>query len=107
MNEIINAKPCVLGSGGIYAVVAVIMYAIMIIMACRLPKDDPHGLCCKKRSGRNSGTESMSGGDAAFGLVGSKESGSETDNTVDGQEGEQRTWVSEDNRRDVEENEII
>lgn len=49
----------------------------------------------------------MSGGDAAFGLVGSKESESETDNTADGQEGEQRTWVSEDKRRDVEENEII
>ncbi len=107
MNEIINAKPCVLGSGGVYSVVAVILYAIIMIMACRLPQDDPYGLCCKKRSGRNSGLESTSGGDVAFGLVGGKESGSETDNTTDGQEGERRNWVSEEKRRDVEENEII
>ena len=79
-----------------------------MIMACRLPQDDPYGLCCKKRSGRNSGIESTSGGDVAFGLVGSKESISETGNTAtDGQEGERRNWVSEEKRRDVEENEII
>jgi len=82
----------------------------MIIMACRLPKDDPYGLCCKKRRG-NSGNESTSTTGGQFGLLGSKESGSDNGNTTtemnDVQEGERPNWVSEEKRRDVEENEII
>ena len=108
MNEIINAKPCVLGTGGVYSVVAVIMYAIMMIMACRLPQDDPYGVCCKKRRSSSSNELSTTSGALGFGLVdgGKQESGSESDNNNEG-EGGKRNWVSEENRRDVEENEII
>lgn len=108
VNEIINSKPCVLGTGGVYSVVAVIMYAVMMIMACRLPQDDPYGVCCKKRRGSSSNELSTTSGALGFGLVdgGKQESGSESDNNNDG-EGGKRNWVSEENRRDVEENEII
>lgn len=105
VNEIINATPCVVGKGGVYSIVAVILYAVMIVMACRLPKDDPYGLCCKK-SRRGSTKESLSG--VEFGLVGGETNGSESDNTaLSGPESERPNWVSEEKKREVEENEII
>ena len=96
INEILNQEPCVIGEGGIYSAIATGLYFVMLVMACKLPQDDPYGLCCKaSQAKRNdgSGGSSSSGG---FGRLGSKSSG-----------GEDRKWVSEEPRQATEDDEII
>ncbi len=104
VNEIINQEPCVFGQGAIYSVIALVLYAIMIGMSCRLPQDDPYGLCCKKNrdSGKSDTASERSG---KFGLLGSKSSAGEDGTTAPDQKPERPNWLSEENGRKVEEDE--
>eukprot|EP00584_Thalassiosira_punctigera_P002578 CAMPEP_0172547498 /NCGR_PEP_ID=MMETSP1067-20121228/17016_1 /TAXON_ID=265564 ORGANISM="Thalassiosira punctigera, Strain Tpunct2005C2" /NCGR_SAMPLE_ID=MMETSP1067 /ASSEMBLY_ACC=CAM_ASM_000444 /LENGTH=404 /DNA_ID=CAMNT_0013334591 /DNA_START=240 /DNA_END=1452 /DNA_ORIENTATION=+ len=97
VHEILNQEPCVLGRGGLYSITALLLYALVMAMACRLPQDDPYGLCCKKRStARNNESGSEIGSPDAT-----------QDNTArSGQERERPNWISED-AKGKEENEII
>ena len=74
VNEILNQEPCVIGQGSVYSIVAILLYALVMIMACRLPQDDPYGLCCKKRSAarnnENGGGNDNSSSRSKFGLLG-------------------------------------
>jgi len=126
VNEILNQEPCVIGQGGIYSIVAILLYALAMIMACRLPQDDPYGLCCKKRSAarnnENGGGNDNSSSRSKFGLLGGTPVGGKSgtslvggsDNDVDaasnGPERERPNWLSEEATRDKvekEEQEII
>lgn len=114
VNEILNQEPCVMGQGGVYSVISIVLYAITLVMACRLPQDDPFGLCCKKASARrNEGNNNDTGSSrSGFGLLGGKSgssSGAGDDNddnaASSGQERERPNWLSEEAKK--EENEII
>lgn len=114
INEIINQKPCVLGEGGKYSVTALILYAVVMVMVCRLPKDDPYGWFCRKdkepvRSSDPVGDGASPGG-GKFGLFGSKKGNSDAENgntARSGREHERPNWLSEEQARTDEENEII
>jgi hypothetical protein len=116
ISEIINQKPCVLGEGGKYSVVALIFYAIVMVLVCSLPKDDPYGLC--RRSDREPVRSSDPVGDGASpgggisGLFGGSKKGSGdagNENTArSGREHDRPNWLSEEKAREEdEENEII
>ncbi|KAL9190593.1 hypothetical protein ACHAXT_000299 [Thalassiosira profunda] len=106
VNEILNQEPCVVGQGGVFSVVALIIYAIMWIMSCRLPKDDPYGVFCNNKDSTKSTQDGSSG---QFGLLGSKTdslgSNGESNTARTGQERERPNWMSEE--ANDEENEII
>ncbi|KAL3776055.1 hypothetical protein ACHAW5_002791 [Stephanodiscus triporus] len=117
LNEIINQKPCVLGVGGKDAVAALILYAIVMVMVCCLPKADPYGLCFRRdrepvRSFDPVGDGASPGG-GKLGILGSSKNGSsdaENGNTArSGREHDRPNWLSEEEarERDHEENEII
>jgi hypothetical protein len=117
LNEIINQKPCVLGVGGKDAVAALILYAIVMVMVCCLPKADPYGLCFRKdrepvRSFDPVGDGASPGG-GKLGIFGSSKKGNsdaEKGNTArSGREHDRPNWLSEEEARDRdhEENEII
>lgn len=113
MNEILNQEPCVVGQGGLLSAIAIAAYAIIALMACRLPQDDPYGLCCKKRSAaraeRKEGSKfqgSASGGGSKFGLLG-KSDGGGPDMPNSPEERDRPNWLSEDAKKQNEENEII
>ncbi len=107
INEIINAKPCVLGQGGKYSVTALILYAVVLVMVCRLPKDDPYGWFC--RMDKEPVRSSDPVGDGASPGGGKKGySDAENGNTArSGREHERPNWLSEEQARTDEENEII
>lgn len=97
-----------MGQGAVMSIVALVLYAIMIVLACRLPQDDPYGLCCK----RDDSPRSDTGAHGQFGLLGSGKSeisnGTSDQITGNGSNGDSRrerpNWMSEDKD---EENEII
>jgi len=99
INEILNQEPCVIGPGGIYSIAALLLYALVLVMSCKLPQDDPYAPCCKKRSAaRNGGND---GGARTF--VGSeKEAAGE-----DEEKPAQAPWLSEEKEKGENENEII
>jgi hypothetical protein len=128
INEIINQEPCILGEGGKDSVTALVLYAIVMVLVCRLPQDDPYGWCskCKKGGGRNDGYSSNNdpigdGGSAGGGksssgvLFGSSKKGSSSINDTEngnntarsGREHERPNWLSEEAAREKEEHEII
>jgi len=106
VNEILNQEPCVMGQGGIFSVIATVLYGIVLIMACRLPQDDPYGLCGKKD--RDASTTNNSNGDLSTGskfrfLGGSKKGGDSAPlGTDDDGKPERPNWLSEE-----EDNEVI
>lgn len=106
VHEILNQEPCVIGLGGIYAIVALVLYFIMVIMCCKLPQDDPYGLCCKNRNRRESAPTSS--GSGKFGLLGS----SKNEETFKGSSAqdprrERPGWLSEDASKTAEEGDEI
>ena len=130
INEIINQEPCILGEGGKDSVTALVLYAIVMVLVCRLPQDDPYGWCsrCNKGGGRNVGYSSNNdpigdggspgggGGKSSSGvLFGSSMKGSSSiddtgngNNTArSGREHERPNWLSEEAAREKEEHEII
>lgn len=91
VHEILNQEPCVIGKGGVYSAISIALYAVIMIMACRLPRDDPHGICCNKKGVSAEGSAPLS----------------QDDGTSNG-----RSWVSKERKggvseEDEEENEII
>jgi len=38
--------PCVLGTGGTYSIVALVLYFVISILICCAPSADPYHLCC-------------------------------------------------------------
>lgn len=48
VSEILNQEPCVIGKGGLYSIVAMVLYGLVLLMACRLPQDDPFSPVCNK-----------------------------------------------------------
>eukprot|EP00585_Thalassiosira_rotula_P022966 CAMPEP_0196227010 /NCGR_PEP_ID=MMETSP0912-20130531/50695_1 /TAXON_ID=49265 /ORGANISM="Thalassiosira rotula, Strain GSO102" /LENGTH=507 /DNA_ID=CAMNT_0041506527 /DNA_START=95 /DNA_END=1618 /DNA_ORIENTATION=- len=115
VNEILNQVPCVIGDGGIYSIVALLLYALAMFMACRLPKSDPYGLCCKERSAaREQAQNDGIGGTSRtsrFGLV-SKGDDDDADNVGDNPANgkpERPNWLSEEDKKkqEIEEQEII
>jgi hypothetical protein len=130
INEIINQEPCILGEGGKDSVAALVLYAIVMVLGCRIPQDDPYGWCsrCKMGGGRNAGYSSNNdpigdggspggGGKSSSGLLfGSSKNGSSSsindtengNNTArSGREHERPNWLSEEAAREKEEHEII
>eukprot|EP00584_Thalassiosira_punctigera_P004859 CAMPEP_0172528148 /NCGR_PEP_ID=MMETSP1067-20121228/2627_1 /TAXON_ID=265564 ORGANISM="Thalassiosira punctigera, Strain Tpunct2005C2" /NCGR_SAMPLE_ID=MMETSP1067 /ASSEMBLY_ACC=CAM_ASM_000444 /LENGTH=482 /DNA_ID=CAMNT_0013312015 /DNA_START=270 /DNA_END=1718 /DNA_ORIENTATION=+ len=112
VHEILNQEPCVFGQGALYSVIALGLYALVMVMACRLPQDDPYGLCCKKRSAARN--NQSAGSRSQFGLVGKSAGDVDGPDTADdnttrsGGERERPGWISEDAREKGEnENEII
>ncbi|KAL7546887.1 hypothetical protein ACHAWF_010211 [Thalassiosira exigua] len=97
VHEILNQEPCVVGQGGLFSAISIALYFVMIVMACRLPSDDPYGLCCKKKDSAQAGGSSSGNG---FGLLGSKGAGS---GSSSGKTSE-RPWVTS---TEDKENEII
>jgi len=90
VHEIINQEPCFIAQGGIYSAVAVALYGIIMIMACRLPSDDPYGLCNKK-SRSSTGSTQLSQNESGL-VMGDKS----------------RSWISAEKKIQIdEENEII
>lgn len=59
VHEILNQEPCVIGRGGVYSAVSIALYAVIMIMACRLPKDDPYGICCNKKGSSTGGSSPL------------------------------------------------
>lgn len=104
VNEILNQEPCVVGQGGLFSIIAIVLYALMIVLACRLPQDDPYSPCCKKNNVDKDGVPSSSSSDSrkGFGLLGSKNSSSDNGNPANGKP-ERPNWLSEE----AAENEII
>jgi len=107
VNEIINQKPCVVGQGGVYSITALVLYVVMVVMSCRLPKDDPYGLCCKKNDSSAQDSTTSAGGSGKFGLLGGgSKGGSETfkgsnGGTDDDPRRERPNWLSEDARKEA------
>jgi len=118
VNEILNQVPCVIGDGGIYSIVALVLYALVMAMACRLPTSDPYGLCCKGRSAAREQAQNEGIGGTSrssqFGLVGKDgdddvgSPDSVGNNPADGKL-ERPNWLSEEDKkkRELEEQEII
>lgn len=105
VHEIINQEPCVVGQGGVYSIIALVLYFVMIVMSCRLPQDDPYGLCCKKNDPAKDSTAST-GGSGKFGLLGSGSKGEETFKGSSGGKDddprrERPNWLSEDARKEA------
>ncbi|KAL7475494.1 hypothetical protein ACHAW6_001405 [Cyclotella cf. meneghiniana] len=47
IHEILEQDPCVVGTGAILSIVALILYLCIIVLVCRAPQDNPyHLLCC-------------------------------------------------------------
>lgn len=107
IHEILNQEPCVVGQGAEMAIGALVLYFIMMIMCCRLPQDDPYGLCCKKDNSSTTSGGASTSSSGKFGLLGGKSDTSGTDGTSD-QKPERPNWLSEDKKKEAdEENEII
>eukprot|EP00804_Cyclotella_cryptica_P008003 CCRYP_016019-RA/>CCRYP_016019-RA protein AED:0.27 eAED:0.27 QI:310/1/1/1/0.5/0.33/3/356/402 len=53
IHEILEQNPCVVGTGAIISIVALIMYACVIVLVCRVPQDHPYHLlcCCRAQKG--------------------------------------------------------
>lgn len=70
-----------MGQGALYSAIAIALYGLMVIMGCRLPKDDPHGLCCRKKNKNESGRT----------FLGSQ-------NSSAGDDKPERSWLSDDKK---------
>jgi len=94
VNEILNQVPCVMGRGGVYSAVSVALYAVIMMMASRLPHDDPYGVCCNKKGKSTEGSAPLSQDDGGTGAASNG-----------------RSWVSKEREGALEEqegaNEII
>jgi hypothetical protein len=99
LHEILNQEPCVLGKGAIMSVVALLFYFFILLLVCKVPKDDPYGLCCKsKKAGGSDKVFHGADGNSGF-LMGSNPSNSKP---------ERPTWISDDKRgEEEEENKIV
>lgn len=91
INEILNQEPCVVGQGALYSIIALVLYAIMLVMSCRLPQDDPYSVCCKKRNRESDAGGSSSG---QFGLISGKGSAVDDPNSKP----ERPNWLSEEGK---------
>ena len=79
----------------------------MVVMACRLPQDDPYGLCCKKNRDAKDSTTTFKGSSSGFGLLGGKSENGDDGNPANGKP-EKPNWLSEESKPTIdEENEII
>jgi len=96
LHEILNQEPCVLGQGGIMSIVALLLYFFTLLLVCKVPQDEPYGLCCKGR--KNNDSEKVFQGEGDGMLMGSNSNDAKP---------ERPGWISEDNRSEEEENEII
>jgi len=96
LHEILNQEPCVLGQGGIMSIVAVLLYFLTLLLVCKVPEADPYGLCCRGR--KSDGAERVFQGEGDGMLMGSNPNDTKP---------ERPGWISEDNRNEEEENEII
>mmetsp|Transcript_27797 Transcript_27797/g.45231 ORF Transcript_27797/g.45231 Transcript_27797/m.45231 type:complete len:545 (+) Transcript_27797:219-1853(+) len=96
LNEILNQEPCVFGQGAIMSVVAMLLYFFTLLLVCKVPEDDPYGLCCKGRKNKDADKVFQGEGDGM--LMGSNPNDANP---------ERPGWISEDNRSEEEENEII
>lgn len=101
LHEILNQEPCVLGKGGLMSIVALLLYFFTLLLVCKVPQDEPYGLCCKGRKKNDSEKVFQGDGDGNSGLL----MGSNPNNSKP----ERPNWISEDNRErdEEEENEII
>lgn len=114
INEIINQEPCVIGEGGKYSVAALVLYAVAMILVCRLPQDDPYVWCSRcKKGGRDPVKSSDPIGDGASPgggksvFFGSKEGSSDVENGNTARS-ERPNWLSSEAAREKdEEHEII
>lgn len=115
IHEILNQEPCVMGQGAIFSVVSIVLYFIIMVMACCLPTADPYGLCCKKASAKRSAAKQESantgskflGGSETGGEEGNVESGdTETGNDL---KPEKPGWLSEEAKvaNEKDENELL
>jgi len=96
LHEILNQEPCVLGQGGIMSIVALLLYFFTLLLVCKVPQDEPYGLCCQGR--KNNDSEKVFQGEGDGMLMGSNSNDAKP---------ERPGWISEDNRSEEEENEII
>ena len=104
-----------MGQGTIFSVVSIVLYFIIMVMACCLPTADPYGLCCKKASAKRSAAKQESantgskflGGSETGGAEGNDESGdTETGNDL---KPEKPGWLSEEAKvaNEKDENELL
>ena len=115
VHEILNQEPCVVGQGATFSIVALVLYFLMMVASCRLPQDDPFGLCCKKKDSGKSSTSSgasasngSANGSGKFGLLGGKaDTNGSDDMSASDQKPERPNWLSEEGKKDSEESEII
>lgn len=100
LHEILNQEPCVLAKGGVMSIVALFLYFLTLLLVCKVPQDDPYGLCCKGKN-KNGAEQVFQGEDGNSGLL----MGSNPNNPKP----ERPNWISEDSRKEAEEeeNEII
>ena len=96
LHEILNQEPCVFGQGAIMSIVATLLYFFTLLLVCKVPKDDPYGLCCKK--GKSNDADRVFQGEGDGMLMGSNPNDAKP---------ERPGWISEDSRSEEEENEII
>lgn len=113
INEILNQEPCVMGKGGVFSLVATILFGIIIVMACAGPKNNPYGICRRgsdepTTTGNNSNGDLTGGKSSKFRFLGggskSTPLGQDDNSFVDGKP-EKPGWLSED--RDRTEDEVI
>lgn len=90
VNEILNQVPCVMGRGGVYSAVSVALYAVIMMMASRLPHDDPYGVCCNKKGKSTEGSAPLSQDDGGTGAASNGRSwvSKEREGALEEQEGE-------------------
>jgi len=100
IHEILERKPCVLGAGATYSVVALILYASIIVLVCCAPSADPYHLLCCCRAQKES--NSANGNFSSLELAETKNSGfsneSESNVALSGRDHDKPAWLSEEKR---------
>ena len=96
LHEILNQEPCVLGKGGYMSIGSLLLYFFTIILVCKVPQDEPYGVCC--RGEKNDYSERV--------FQGESESNGDLLMKSNMDDSKERPWVSED-KREEEENAII
>ena len=101
LHELLNQEPCVLGQGGVMSIMALLLYFFTMLLVCKVPEDEPYGLCCKGRK-NNDAEKVFQGNDDG-------DSGSLMGGDPNNAKPERPNWISEENRGgdEDEEHEII
>ena len=113
IHEILEQDPCVPGSGGQYSIIALVLYALIILFICCAPSADPYHLlcCCRAQKEANASDPNFS----SLELADNKSSdgtsvgtGKEEESNValSGRDHTAAPWMSEE-QREKDENEII